>query len=221
MTRRIVIAEQPWRVYKKDLPLPADHPQMPMRPNYNAAPGETLPIMIETENKRIMIPARWGLVPFFWDKPLSEMTFNTFNARLESAGKTLSFKGPIQYRRCLVPATGYYVWTGPRGDRQPHFVSDSRANLCVMAGTWDEIILDGELIFSFAIVTVPATGPLKNMSARMPLILSKETHEDWMDIHNPAKGFMHAAVANLQAWPVDRQVNNPQYNTPSACEAIY
>ena len=55
---------------------------------------------------------RWGLLPSFVKDPKRFPTL--INARSEDALEKPSFRNAMRYRRCLVPANGFYEWTGRR-----------------------------------------------------------------------------------------------------------
>ena len=62
---------------------------------------------------------RWGLVPSWWKKPLRELP-STFNARAETVAEKPMFRAALEARRCLIPASGFYEWTGKPGAKTPH-----------------------------------------------------------------------------------------------------
>ena len=41
------------------------------------------------------------------------------NAKAETLEQRATFREAFQQRRCVVPADGFYEWTGPKGKRQP------------------------------------------------------------------------------------------------------
>jgi putative SOS response-associated peptidase YedK len=80
---------------------------------------------------------RWGLVPAWWKKSLKEMPA-TFNARAESVTKKPRFRTAFKERRCIVPASGFFEWTGEKGSKQPHlFTAADGSPLLAFAGLWD------------------------------------------------------------------------------------
>ena len=93
-----------------------------LRPRYNIAPTSFIDVVTTRVRDRTivgreMVPMRWGLIPAWWKKPRKEVPA-TFNARAETVAEKPMFRGAFQYRRCIIPASGFYEWTGGRGDRQ-------------------------------------------------------------------------------------------------------
>lgn len=86
-----------WREYHDALNFINERQGELFAPAYNIAPTQSAPIIrLNDENEREVIRARWGLVPFFWKKPLKEMKFSTFNARSETASSKASFRVPFK-----------------------------------------------------------------------------------------------------------------------------
>ena len=44
--------------------------------------------MVAHESNRELVQMRWGLVPYWWNKPLKELRLATFNARIETITTT-------------------------------------------------------------------------------------------------------------------------------------
>jgi putative SOS response-associated peptidase YedK len=64
--------------------------------------------------------ARWGLVNR-WARD-SKRAAQAINARAETVDKLLSFSDAFERRRCVIPADGFYEWTGPKERRQPLWI---------------------------------------------------------------------------------------------------
>jgi len=108
-----------------------------LRPRYNIAPTTEIDVVRLSEQGRELIPMRWGLVPFFWKKSLRELPA-TFNARAETVAEKPMFRDAFKKRRCIIPASGFYEWTGGKGDRQPHlFTAADGSPVLALAGLWD------------------------------------------------------------------------------------
>ena len=83
---------------------------------------------------------RWGLVPYFWKKSLKEVPA-TFNARAETVAEKPMFRDAFKRRRCIIPASGFFEWTGEKGGKQPHlFTAADGSPILAFAGLWDRWI---------------------------------------------------------------------------------
>lgn len=96
------------------------------RPNYNVAPRQRAPVVHrDNESGRAVVETmQWGLIPH-WTKHPPTGVLNTINARSEqlldptSGGMWHALKG---YKRCVVPAQGYYEWfKRTPSTKQAHF----------------------------------------------------------------------------------------------------
>ena len=80
---------------------------------------------------------RSGLVPAWWKKSPKEVPA-TFNARVEAVADKPMFRTAFKERRCIVPASGFFEWTGEKGAKQPHlFTAADGSSLLAFAGLWD------------------------------------------------------------------------------------
>jgi putative SOS response-associated peptidase YedK len=62
----------------------------------------------------------------------------TFDARAESVAEKPMSRNAFKERRCIIPASGFYEWTGPKTARQPHlFAAADGAPVLAFAGLWD------------------------------------------------------------------------------------
>ena len=197
MCGRYALGKLQWRVFQLEFEL--DQAAMNLEPRWNIAPTQRAPIVRTGEGGgREMVEARWGLVPFFWAKPLKEMKYSTFNAKSETAAKAASFREPLKQRRCLVPAIGFYEWTGPKGEKQPWFISVKDREMIAFAGLWDRATVEGETLDSFTILTTAANDAVRDIHSRMPVILDPADYGDWLDSENDqAERLMTAPPASI------------------------
>ena len=54
------------------------------QPRFNVCPTDPADVVVPNDGARELVEMRWGLVPFWWSKPLKELRLATFNARLET-----------------------------------------------------------------------------------------------------------------------------------------
>lgn len=120
---------------------------------------------------------RWGLVPGWFKDPVSDWKAATFNARVEDAYSKPTFRGAWRYGRCLIPASGYFEWSGQKGDKTPHYITltDNRP-VFFFAGLY---AVAGE-ITSCTILTRAAVPEIAHIHHRMPVILDDEQMLPWL-----------------------------------------
>ncbi|MCZ7584059.1 MAG: SOS response-associated peptidase [Deltaproteobacteria bacterium] len=132
-----------------------------------------------------------------------------------------SFRSPVRRRRCIVPACGYYEWKTEGKEKTPHFIKARDDSVLFVAGLWERWNAKdgGEAIESFTVVTTEASGPLKSIHDRMPVILSLADCGAWLDpaISDPTdlKPLLRPAPADLlEFYPVSKAVNKPSNDGP-------
>src|SRR5688572_18042233 len=91
--------------------------QLDLTPRYNIAPSQDIAVVYEPQGDRVLDALRWGLIPS-WAKDPS-IGNKMINARAETLVEKPSFRTALKKRRCIVPATGFYEWKGPKGEKQP------------------------------------------------------------------------------------------------------
>ena len=146
------------------------------------------------------------------------------NARSETAARKPSFRSAIRYRRCLVPADGFYEWKKQGGGKQPHHITLADNSLFAFAGLWEHWQSGGgEEIESCTILTTTPNELMRTIHNRMPVMLAPEDHAGWLD---PNKQDASEVVELLRpfpaelmmARPVGTYVNNPRNEGPRCLE---
>lgn len=197
--------------------LPEDRPA----PSWNVAP--TRPAMIlraDRDGARRVEVARWGLIPHWWRKPLSEMKAATFNARSEDAAGKPMFRAAWRSARCIVPALGYFEWTGRAGAKRAFFITlETNAPGIGFAGLWARAEVEGESILSFTILTCPAGGATRELHPRQPVILSESAWDAWLAAEPGSEALMGPPPDDrVRHWEVDRAVGNTRNDGPGLVE---
>ena len=171
-------------------------------PRYNIAPTQNNPVVLVNEqNKRIMTPMRWGLIPS-WAKE-EAIGNKMINARIETVTQKPSFKTAFAKRRCLVPADGYYEWSkiGAPGKKSPFRIVLKSRELFAFAGLWDIWKNEeGENIPSYTIITTEADKLVGKIHPRMPVILRPENEDNWID---PTARDLKTLMRLLEPYPSD------------------
>ena len=74
-------------------------------PHYNIAPTQPV-LVIPNDGKSAADFFIWGLVPSWAKDPT--IGARLINARAETLTEKPSFRGSFKYRRCIIPADGFY-----------------------------------------------------------------------------------------------------------------
>lgn len=178
-----------------------------LRPRYNIAPTTDVQIIIRTGAGRELIVARWGLVPAWWSKSLKEVPA-TFNARAETVEDKAMFRSAYKSRRCIIPASGFFEWTGPAKDRTPHYFTAADGELLAFAGLWErwKNRETGEDVVSCTIIVREADTWTKQYHDRMPAMLHPADFDRWLD-GSGGKELLQQPPRALKEWIVGRRVN--------------
>ncbi len=148
------------------------------------------------------------------------------NARIEGVWDKPSFRSAIRYRRCLIPASGFYEWKKTGSGKQPHFITVSGYSLFAMAGIWEtwEDKSSGEVIDSCAILTTEARGVINDIHDRMPVIIEREGYKNWLNPMVQTREELNIRQIDndlIRAWPVSTKVNNPGNNSPDLIQRAH
>ncbi len=177
-------------------------------PRYNIAPTTEIEVIRAAPGGPELVAMRWGLVPSWWKKPLQELPSN-FNARVETLAEKPMFRAAFKSRRCVIPASGFYEWTGEPGDKTPHYFSAADGNPLALAGLWESWREPdaGETLLSAAIVVGPASDWMRPYHDRMPVMLEWRETAEWLQGRDPASLLARPRGVPLRQWIVSRKVN--------------
>ena len=153
-------------------------------PRQRIAPTEPVIIVREAEaNRRSAVLVRWGLIPH-WVKDPDDFSL-IINARAETLAEKPSFRTSLAHKRCLIPASGFYEWSGEKGKRVKHNIKKENQGPIAFAGLWDHWMgADGSEFESAAIITVAANEDIAPYHHRMPAIIAPEDFDVWLDVKN-------------------------------------
>jgi putative SOS response-associated peptidase YedK len=199
----------------------AELPQTPFSPNYNARPGQHLPVILNGNRHTISL-AFWGFKPHW---AMDGKAKAVINSRAETIAQKRYFSDSFKSRRCLVLADSFYEWKKLAGGKQPYRILLKNDGPFAMAGIWDTGADNhGEILPVFSIITVPANKTMLPIHERMPAILLPEQEEKWLSAGtNPdqaEKLLQPYPDGLLSTYPVSKLVNSPVNNGPDVIKAI-
>ncbi len=183
-------------------------------PSYNIAPTQTVPVVLTLSGERTVTPARWGLVPS-WTRDINQMKANLFNARSETAHEKASFKGPLRYKRAIIPANGFYEWKRAGTRKTPYYLTLAGDKTIGFAGLYD---LYNDELLSCAILTTAPNELMATLHDRMPVILEPGDYDRWLDPGvtdvDEIRDLLRPYPGEMQAYPVGGAVNNARNDGP-------
>jgi putative SOS response-associated peptidase YedK len=160
--------------------------------DYNVSPTTRQPVIRHnrTTGERELVLMRWGLVPQY-AKDLKDFSgASTINARADTLDQKAIWRIPLQRRRCIIPADGFYEWqallsmtrTNGRRTRRPFAFTMADGLPFAFAGLWSawRCPVDGGWLQSFAIITTEANELMAPVHNRMPVILRSEDYTRWL-----------------------------------------
>jgi putative SOS response-associated peptidase YedK len=148
------------------------------------------------------------------------------NARAETVAHKPAFREPLQSRRCLVPADGFYEWAKEWKNKSPFCFTLADDSLFAFAGLWDRWKSPKEEVLeTCSIITTSANALVAGAHYRMPVILEPENYDLWLD-----PGFRKTEPLLdrlkpyrpelMRSWRVSPRVNSVQ-NDDAECIAVY
>lgn len=185
-----------------------------IKPNWNVAPTQTMPVIKNTDGKKEIEFMRWGIHVFIG----KDKVIPVWNTRSDKAFGQ-SWKKSVMERRILIPANAFYEWKGPKGNSTPYAIKLPSEELYAFAGIWrswkDE---DGTEFNGYSIMTAEPNAEMKMVHDRMPVILHKQDEDKWLEdslsedeiaemLWTPEDGY-------LKMYQVSNDVGKVQINEP-------
>jgi len=161
---------------------PSDRPDLQkLIPSYNIAPSQRVIAAWSGTESKALTGMRWGFLPP-WAKDAS-VGYKMINARAETIAEKPTFRNAFKEHRCLIIADGFYEWRRAGKEKQPVRIVLKSRELFAFAGLWSawtEPESEKEIV-TCAIVTCAANSLLKQVHDRMPVILSRDEEDAWLD----------------------------------------
>jgi putative SOS response-associated peptidase YedK len=104
------------------------------------------------------------------------------NARSETAATKPAFRDPLRYRRCIVPADGFYEWQRSSASKQPYCFEVDGGALFAFAGIWERWKDPaGTTLETCSMLTTTPNAVTSAIHDRMPVILDPDSYDLWLD----------------------------------------
>lgn len=124
------------------------------------------------------VNVHWGIRPN-WAKKL------LINAQSETVASKKTFSMPWACHRCVVPCSGWYEWSGERGQRTKYRFSHAADDVLYMGAI---LVPNEHRHFSLVTLTMKADVQCSVYHHRMPLFVCEDHVSDWLALphENPA-----------------------------------
>lgn len=172
--------------------------------NWDVRPTDSAPVVrLDRGGERACALLRWGLVPH-WAREI-KFGARCINARAETVATTPAFRDAYRQRRCLVPVSAFYEWSGPAGRKTRWRITPDAASgeqpPFALAGLWawwrDPAQPDSDGIETFTIVTAAANPQMAPIHDRMPVMVPPTRYAAWLDPAQDARAVLEAAAPGL------------------------
>jgi putative SOS response-associated peptidase YedK len=195
-----------------------------LRPRYNVAPTQLVPVILDQGGQRTLAEMKWGLIPFWTKDP--KKTKPIINARSETIAEKPFFKTAANKRRCLIPADGFFEWKKANKEKIPIFIHFPSKEVFAFAGLWDEWkSSEGEVLRTCTIITTEANDTMSPVHDRMPVIVRPEHEAKWLDssikdVEQLRDVLQPLENDKLDMYRVSSEVNSPKKDIPELIEPV-
>lgn len=152
-----------------------------------------------------------------WVRDIKKQVRNTYNARSETVAEKPSFRNAwAKGQHCIVPTMSFFEPDWRTGKAVPTRIERTDGIPMGIAGLWDRWPSpEGELIFSFTMLTINATDhPVMNQfhrpedEKRMVVILPEDQYDAWLDA-KPSE-----SMEFMQPYPAEAMIAAPTAVNP-------
>jgi len=190
-------------------------------PGINIAPTEPVSLVRVENDAASLDQARWWLTPS-WASQVDQK-YAMFNARSEGLTKSRAFAQPFKRQRGIVPMSGFIEWRAEQGVKQPYLIRNVEEALAV-AALWEVWRGGDEPLLTCTLVTTAAAPGFEPWHKRMPVMLSADERERWLDNNEQISGddslFRSELKFDLQISPLSRAVSNARNKEPAAMQPV-
>ena len=195
----------------------------PVASSYNVAPSREAIAVCAGDAGPALKALVWGFAPAWAKNPKMP---KPINARAETVAQKPMFRDGFRTSRCLVLCDGYYEWQRQAdGTKQPFYLTVEDGVPFLMAGLWARnTTLAAAPVESFCVITTEANASCRHLHPRMPLILTPEHHETWLDASSLdldiAVEMLRPPANAMRLFAVSRFVNSPNNDSPQCIAPI-
>ena len=183
--------------------------ELPYEARYNIAPSQEILAIADFGKGIEGRLLTWGLIPSW-----SVDGKGFINARAETLEEKPSFSESFRFRRCLIPADGFFEWKRTGKEKRPYYIQTIDEGPVMFAGIWDSWRSRTGTMITCAIITTPANELVGELHDRMPAILPHDLQEAWLDRRTNRADLLRMLTpypaSQMKTYPVSQSVNSPE-----------
>lgn len=161
-------------------------------------PTEAIPVVNMGRELTLM---HWGFIPS-WAKERPTGA-PLINARAEGIETKPTFRKPLRFQRCIIPATGFYEWQAQAsgGKKVKYLFTRTDGDFLALAGLYDTWKTpEGDDLTSCVIITTEPNELVAPVHDRMPVILAEDDEAAWL---NPDETESEPLLLYLRPFPAE------------------
>jgi putative SOS response-associated peptidase YedK len=195
-----------------------------LKPRYNIAPGQPIPVILADGGRRRIGQLRWGLVPS-WAQD-EKIGYKMINARAETLQEKPAFRRLFERKRCIIPADGFYEWKQMDRGKQPMRITMRDGEPFAFAGLFDTWTSPaGQKLHTCTIITTQPNEVVADIHNRMPVILRQEDEDLWLDRERFDPDLLRSLLVpydagQMRAYPVPAIVGSPKNDVAECIEEV-
>ena len=188
--------------------------QLEFVPRYNIAPTQNV-LTVQEDGERYMETMLWGMhLPW-----MKETNRSLINVRAETLVEKPFFRKMLEHNRCILTASGFYEWKSDGKKKTPIFFHPADDGIVGIGGVWSEYeSSEGVKVRSCAIITTEPNELVGEVHNRMPLVLSREGEDLWLNPSTPLATLQTLLVpapsSLFEAREVNDTVNKTNHDSP-------
>ena len=157
---------------RNDLPLSVSF-SIKNQHRYNCAPGQNVYCGISKAKVLRFGELQWGVQPEWSNRRIINATWEKFD-------RPYGFWST--WKRCIVPSTGFYEWSGEKSPKQAVHIHPSSVEIMYFAGIWTWIEKSKAAL---VILTTASEDWMSHVHHRQPIIIQSESVEAWLNGKSP------------------------------------
>ena len=131
-------------------------------------------LVIKNDGKIKTTFMTWGFISPWTKYPFDKKNPKPFNARSETVEKKKLFSESWKYRRCLIPASGFF--------EKKYRIRKQNFETFWLGGIWSKWISpDGDELESCCVLTTEPNVLIKPFHNRMPVVVPNGYEEEWTE----------------------------------------